>query len=429
MSAALGRALPSIRGRLSRSVLMLGLIWALSGTCMVWFAVRAEVNELLDETLQDSGDVLAEVLEMGSFPAGTRSHVVAATASTSHFAWQLVDEQGRLIARSSLAPEQPFHARAQTGIAPEKDGWHSFGRPLGKSVLYVAQTADERRETMAAVGIASAATALLVGLIGLWVLRGRLRRELQPLNDFSDALRRHDPLAPDAGLPAATRAEIAPMHDAIDDLGQRLRRRVANERAFTAHAAHALRTPLAGMDAQLAVALREVPDALRPRLLRVRQAAGRLSRVVTALLTLFRSGVDLKLTPVDVGALLARLPLEGLEIDAKATAALHADADLLAAALINLADNALRHGAQHLCVTTPRPNCVQLVDDGRGASPERVAELQHAITSEQYEGRMGLGLMLADIVARAHGGSVRLLAVPQGFGVELDLGGPAAAAP
>lgn len=422
MNSAPATALPSIRGRLSRAVLILGLVWALCGTVMVWFAVRAEVDELLDETLQDSADVLAEVLALGDFPRGTRPHVVAATASTSHFAWQLVDDRGQLIARSALAPEQPFHASRQTGIAPAQNGWHNFGRPLGTSVLYVAQTADERQETMAAVGIASAATALLVGLIGVWVLRGRLRRELLPLNDFSDALRRHDPLAPEAELPAATRAEIAPMHDAIDDLGQRLRRRVANERAFTAHAAHALRTPLAGMDAQLAVALREVPDALRPRLLRVRQAAGRLSRVVTALMTLFRSGVDLQIAPVDVAALLARLPLEGLAIDATTAAPLQADADLLAAALINLADNALRHGARQLRVTTPRPNCVQLVDDGHGTTPEHIAELRHAIASEQYEGRMGLGLMLADIVARAHGGSLRLLALPEGFGVELDLG-------
>ena len=80
------------------------------------------------------------------------------------------------------------------------------------------------------------------------------------------------------------------MHDAISALGERLARRVANERAFSAHAAHALRTPLAGIDTQLAVAQREAPASLQPRLARVREAAGRLTRVVSALLALFRSG-------------------------------------------------------------------------------------------------------------------------------------------
>lgn len=420
---AVSGGLPSIRGRLSRLVAMLALLWAVLATALVWLAVRSEVVELLDETLQDSADVLAEVLAAGPLPASGATRVVAASGSTSHFAWQLVDSRGHVLARSMLAPEQAFHEQAQRGISSTNDGWHSYGRPLGEATLYVAQTTAERRETMAAVGLASAGAALFVGLLCLWVLRARLSRELLPLQAFSAALREHDPMLPGSELPAATRAELAPMHDAISDLGRRLSRRLANERAFTAHAAHALRTPLAGMDAQLAVALREAPPALQPRLLRTRQAAGRLARVVTALLTLFRSGVDLKREPVDVGAMLARLPLEGLVIEAPAGAMVVADADLLAAALINLVDNALRHGARTLRVEVVG-EVARLLDDGSGAPPGRVAELQQALASQQYEGQagLGLGLMLADIVARAHGGGVRLMQVTSGFGVELYLG-------
>ena len=213
------------------------------------------------------------------------------------------------------------------------------------------------------------------------------------------------------------------MRDAIEELGQRLARRVANERAFSAHAAHALRTPLAGMDAQLAVALREAGPEVQPRLLRTREAAARLRRVVTALLTLFRSGVDLQWQPVDVAALLLRLPVDGLELALQSEASVHADPDLLAAALINLLDNALRHGARHVNVELEDQR-IRLLDDGRGVGPERLAELQQALAEQQYEGRMGLGLMLADMVARAHGGSLVLLARQGGFGVELHLGPP-----
>lgn len=415
-----------MRGRLSQLVAVLALLWAVLATTLVWLAVRSEVLELLDETLQDSADVLAEVLEAGPLPASGATRVIAASGSTGHFAWQLVDSRGHVLARSMLAPEQPFHSQAQRGFASTGDSWHSYGRPLGASTLYVAQTTAERRETMAAVGLASAGAALFVGLLCLWVLRARLSRELLPLQEFSAAVRCHDPMLPGDELPRATRAELAPMHDAISDLGRRLSRRLANERAFTAHAAHALRTPLAGMDAQLAVALREAPPALQPRLLRTRQAAGRLRRVVTALLTLFRSGVDLQREPVDVGAMLSRLPMEGLLIDAPAGPTVFADADLLAAALINLVDNALRHGARTLRVEVVADNTVRLLDDGSGAPAGRVVELQQALSSQQYEGTagLGLGLMLADIVARAHGGGVHLLPVPTGFGVELKLGAP-----
>src|SRR5690606_37583347 len=145
----------------------------------------------------------------------------------------------------------------------------------------------------------------------LW-LRARVNRELAPLERLSARLRGYDLLAPGASLGQAERAELQPIHRAIDELSVQLSRRLANERAFSAHAAHALRTPLAGIDAQLAVALREAPEALQPRLQRVRAAAGRLQRVVAALLALFRSGVEVRPEAVALATLLARLPVEGL---------------------------------------------------------------------------------------------------------------------
>jgi signal transduction histidine kinase len=130
-------------------------------------------------------------------------------------------------------------------------------------MVYVAQTSEERLE--AAQEIASA--VLLAGRADdaarvLW-LSSRVRRELRPLQDLSHALGHYDPLLPGASLGVAAREELQPVHAAIDALAGRLAKRIADERAFTSHAAHALRTPLAGIDAQLAVALREA-DAPTP---------------------------------------------------------------------------------------------------------------------------------------------------------------------
>ena len=74
-------------------------------------------------------------------------------------------------------------------------------------------------------------------------------------------------------LPRPLRQELVPMVNAISGLGDRLASHVAHERAFAAHAAHALRTPLAGMDAQLAVAIRQCDPAVRGRLEQTREAA------------------------------------------------------------------------------------------------------------------------------------------------------------
>jgi signal transduction histidine kinase len=212
------------------------------------------------------------------------------------------------------------------------------------------------------------------------------------------------------------------VHAAIDQLGERLARRVAHERAFASHAAHALRTPLAGMDAQLAVALRESTPAVQQRLQRVRDASGRLQRVVQALLDLFRVGGDAQRAVVDLKALLAHLPIAGLEVVVQSDGPLRADPDLLAAALANLLDNAKRHGARRVVVSEPAPGIVRVQDDGPGAPPERLRALREALRDQDYDGHTGLGLMLADLVARSHGGALSLPAVTQGFVVELALG-------
>jgi signal transduction histidine kinase len=211
------------------------------------------------------------------------------------------------------------------------------------------------------------------------------------------------------------------VHAAIDQLGQRLARRVAHERAFASHAAHALRTPLAGMEAQLAVALRESTPAVQQRLQRVRDASSRLQRVVQSLLDLFRVGGEVRRVDVDLKALLAHLPIEGLEVSVQSEGPLRADPDLLAAALANLLDNAKRHGAQRVSVSQPAPDCVRVHDDGPGATPERLRSLREALREQDYDGRMGLGLMLADLVARSHGGALSLPESVQGFTVELAL--------
>ncbi|MDN3919088.1 sensor histidine kinase [Roseateles violae] len=423
-------AAPSIRRRLSRTVLALTLLGALLSTLAGWAIVRREVNELLDDTLQASADVLAELLgpaEQQPLRPGS-AVTVRGPAADKHFAWQLVGADGRLLLRSSLAPPQPWLPRPTEGFSDPDPHWRVYGRWRGATMLYVAQTGEERDEAQLEVGMASAGTALLLSVLcALW-LRRRVRQELLPLADLSLAIAAHDPLAEGATLPRPEREELLPIHDAIEELGRRLARRVANERAFSAHAAHALRTPLAGMDAQLAVALRESPPALRPRLLRTREATGRLRRVVTALLTLFRSGVDLRWQSLDVAALLARLPLEGLELSVRGEPRLAADPDLLAAALINLLDNSLRHGSRQVEIEVRHGSdgvvCIALRDDGRGETPERLQALQQALAAQHYEGQMGLGLMMADMVARAHGGRLALPGAERGFAVELWLGPP-----
>jgi hypothetical protein len=63
-------------------------------------------------------------------------------------------------------------------------------------------------------------------------------------------------------------------------------------------------------------------------------------------------------------------------------------------------------------------------DDGQGLAPGQREALERALAEHDCERLPGLGLVLADVVARAHGGAVSLPASAQGFTVQLQLGQP-----
>lgn len=422
---ALAPAAPSIRRRLASALAGWSLAWALAVGAAIVLTAGHEVDELLDGALKSSAELLSALVVQGAAQDARRAGI-GPVRGREHFAWQITGADGALQGRSARAPSTPWAAAATPGFS-DAPGWRIYGVALPDGrMFYAAQTLAERREARFDVGRGAVlATLLIAAVVYVW-LRLRLRAELQPLQRLSgqlEALSFDDagavrPLA----LGPAQRRELQPVHDALEALISRLAARVASEQAFAAHAAHALRTPLAGIDAQLAVALRDCPPALADRLQRVRGAAHRLQGVVAALLGLFRAGAGPQRGAVDLAALLARLPTSALQVHADASASLDADADLLAAALVNLLDNAQRHGARQVWLDQPGPNRLRLRDDGPGIDEPRRAALQRALDAQAYEAGPGLGLMLADRVARAHGGRLALPATEAGFTVELNLG-------
>ncbi len=272
---------------------------------------------------------------------------------------------------------------------------------------------------------------LAVGIVWLGVRRG-----LQPLRQLSEsvAARGTDELAPlpQHGLPA----EVAPLVEAINQYVARLLRMLQARKRFFADAAHQLKTPLAVIQAQSELALRE-PDGerirrhLQPLHGTVRQAA----RGVQQLLSLSRletdSGYAPQLQPLRLDTLAGDVALElapvarksgvdlGFEGDEPVTVA--GELQWLQELVGNLLDNAIRYAGTGARVTLRvkrqamamlgEQAVLQVEDDGPGiAMPERDAvfgRFYRGAASEGHDGS-GLGLAIVREIARLHGGTVAL---------------------
>lgn len=391
--------------------------------------VGEEVDELMDHSLRESAEIIHNVL-VGQRALEDKGQVAADGGEyESDLVWQVVDStQRRVLNRSHRAPEPPLVLAPLPGVASERAGpWRivtiAFKHEPGR-FLAVAQSQAEREEAQGEVLIWASGSAMLLVLVSGAVLNWRLRRELKPIDELSKTVRQYDPLHPSTFSQDAARAELVPVQEAVQDLGSRLAQRIVSERAFTHHAAHALRTPLAGIEAQLSAALSEVPADVRPRIDRARQAARRLGRVMQALMMMFRSGIEPNRAAVTLADLVAGHLFESLSVQCRGDAPLHADPDLMTAVLLNLIDNALRHGARQILLEAealPNAHCrLTVQDDGQGCAPELRTQLQRALNEQDYNprtGLKGLGLILTDLVVRSHGGVVTLPDATRGFAV------------
>lgn len=420
--------LPSIRQRLVRALVGASVLWVVVVSITAWMSIRHQVNDLADAGLQESGELLYGV--MATLDAPLQSTVpnmpLPAPAHHEKVIWQRVTGEGVVAFRSHHAPVTAFFEQPTLGLADAGKHWRVYGLPLpgDQGVLYVADRVSDRRQTYLEAAWEVLAVTLALGLVFLMGTRGLVRRELQPLQALGQAVLNYDPTQPASRLPQVARQELAPIRRAIIELGQRLTRRIANERAFSAHAAHALRTPLAGMDAQLAVALRECGPAVRPRLQKTRAATGRLTRVVSSLLALFRSGIDTHWQRVDLATLIDKVTIDPLTICLVPPFEVEGDPDLLSAALINLLDNVVMHGGREVTVQVQmdtRFQVITLTDDGPGIPEPRLVQLRAAIAAQNYAGHVGLGLMMADMVARAHGGTLNISNRETGMAAEMTL--------
>lgn len=290
---------------------------------------------------------------------------------------------------------------------------------------------------------------LVFGLVGGWVLAGRM---LAPLSRITDAAR----LAATGSLSLSHRVELEgradefrELADAFDGMLTRLEAHVAQQQEFAANASHELRTPLSITHALLDVA-RKDPNRDTELVDQLQVVNTRTIDLTEALLLLSRAGqrsfsqekVDLSLAAEEATeTLLPFAAKHGVTLETCCDmAATTGSRALLLQMTTNLVYNAIVHNLpEHGTIwvsTSAHPKSVELTVENTGEklNPQLVATLaepfQRGSKRIHTGGHAGVGLGLAIVrsITRAHDGTLTLTPRSTG-GLRVTVQLPAAACP
>lgn len=321
----------------------------------------------------------------------------------------------------------------------------------GELIIMLADGSDGRQQWLDTVLLRVVLPNLLLMLVAAVAVTWAVSRALRPLIDLKEAVERRSPrdLSPIDAESAP--AEVRPLVSSLNRLFSLVNDQTQAQRRFVADAAHQLRTPLAGLQAQVEAwsqAARSMGGAetlsLRvEQVHRLRDATRRTSQLANQLLALSRADsvsagthpqeqVDLQELCENILALYLDAAADkqmdlGLEAEPAQT---RGHTWLLRELLINIVDNAVKYTppggritlrcGQDLAAEPPQA-WIEVEDDGPGIAEDerrRVLERFYRLPGTQADGS-GLGLAIADEIARSHRTQLQLLTGGNGRGLRV----------
>jgi two-component system, OmpR family, sensor histidine kinase VanS len=324
-------------------------------------------------------------------------------------------------------------------------GYFSLSRGVHPGVIFMVRSHADLWRSFAPTAAIVMTFLLVFGLLGGWLLAGRM---LAPLNRITDATRiaATGSLSHRIQLPGR-RDEFRELADGFDTMLARLEAHVAEQQRFAANASHELRTPLAITQTLLDVA-RNDPNSNTGELVdRLHTVNTRAIDLTEALLLLSRADqrsftrehVDLSLVAEEAAETL--LPLaekRGLTIETSGDpAAAIGSQSLLLQLSTNLVHNAIVHNLPDegtvWVTTSAQPTSVMLTVENTGEqlTPQLVATLAEPFLRGTERIRTdhagdGLGLAIVKSITQAHDGTLTL--TPRaGGGLRVTVQLPAAA--
>jgi two-component system, OmpR family, sensor histidine kinase TctE len=446
----------TLRRRLLLLLLPALAVLMLGGAFVDRWVAAASTQDAYDQALDSAALAAAASLHLGR-DGVTDTSGDAGTSSPAEVTRQLaiIAPDGALLAGDAalarLAPPRtsgtagPVFADAQFRGQAVRLVSREVRTPEGLLTLILAETRERREQTQRVMLLGKLLVDFAELDLTLLVVWAAVYFGLQPLGRLREQAEAHSRRELQRFDESRVPGELRPLVVAFNRVLELLHDAAQAQRRFVADAAHHLRTPVAGLLAQIEV-LRSEPRAapLEAELALLQRGAQSLAHSANQLLSLARaepvSAQETLLAPVALETLVqelverhvGRADRAGIDLGAEPQpAGIAGDAWLLEDLLTNLIDNALKYTPRGGRVTVRSGSegaraFVEVEDDGPG-----IPESERARVRERFYRRagspgigVGLGLAIVDEIARAHRGSFTIGSGAGGRGARLRVSFP-----
>jgi signal transduction histidine kinase len=425
-----------------------------------YFRLKSDLDSSILQALRSRAGALASVIEHSQRRALAQQHL-RVIPRAEPFA-QIVATDGRVLegtrqaaASSLLSPAELRQAARGATYVDRGEKVRLYALPVrtgGRQFVAVVGASLEDREK----ALETLAAALLIGgplllLIASGIAYGVARGALRPVEAMREQAAGVSATQTGRRLPLPeARDEVHRLGETLNEMLARLEHALERERRFVADASHELRTPISILKAELELASDEALPAseVHAAARSAGEEADRLAQLAEDLLLIARSEqgrLPLRASSIDTSELFERLAARfaarsqngrKILIDGAEQLIVDADPRRLEQALGNLIDNALRYGRGSVALQAKANEAEGLIelhvlDEGDGFSD---VLLVHGGAFERFRrgaddrAGAGLGLAIAQAIARAHGGDAHVRNLPYG-GADAWIALPRAAAP
>jgi signal transduction histidine kinase len=318
--------------------------------------------------------------------------------------------------------------------------------PAVDAQFFEVVVTSELARTLSALRVVLSVVALITAVGGALLGRWAAGRVLRPLDEVAGAAARIAGGSMDTRLEPTGDPDLATIVASFNSMVDAVEERIQRDARFAADVSHELRSPLTALVTSVEVLERrrgDLPERTRQALDLIRRDLDRFQRALEDLLELGRLGAGaagLVFVTVDARDLVSRaaetvgVPAELVRDGSRRDdpPLVRVDKAAVHRALVNLLENAERHGAGVTGITLwqePGAVLVAVDDAGPGVPPSERPRIFERFVRGGSRGSLpgsGLGLSLVAETVRAHGGAVWCTEPPVGPGARFVVRLPAA---